>query len=310
MLDHEPKPLEGVVLLVVDEAQDLTPQQWRYVRKIAKNVPKIILAGDDDQAIYEWAGADPLGMLRFNGNVRVLPQSHRLTAAGHRLAEKITGGMVTRQPKKWQGRIEAGRVETIQDVGETDLHDSNWLMLARHRYQLQAMEKEARRQGVPYQTLDGKSSLDDDCVRAVVHYERLRAGGTATSSQVRQMMPFLGQDAPAEPRSEWTWITLGMPEERQPWLEGMPHISLEDREYIRAVRRRNYSLKMEPRVRLQTIHGAKGWEANNVVMCTDVARTTQIDSDAERRVAYVGATRAKESLYLTRRTSPWGWDLI
>lgn len=309
MLDKASEPLEGVEVLVVDEGQDLTPQQWRYVRRIAKNVPKILLAGDDDQAIYEWAGADPLGMLRFNGTTKVLPKSHRLPREGHRLAQQIVKGITQRQEKEWKGRDEQGRVETVLDLGEVDLHDRDWLLLARHRYQLKELEKEARRQGVPYETFDGHSSLNDDCIRAVVTYEKLRNGQNVSGSAVRQLMPFLGRQAPAEPREAWDWAALGLWEDKRPWLDGMPHLSLEDREYIRTLRRRGYSLKDKPAVRLQTIHGAKGWEATNVLMNTDVARTTMIGSDAELRVAYVGATRARENLFLTRRKTPWGWDL-
>ena len=44
--------------LIVDEAQDLTPLQWKLIYKLAKHSDKIFLAGDDDQAIYEWNGAN------------------------------------------------------------------------------------------------------------------------------------------------------------------------------------------------------------------------------------------------------------
>lgn len=309
MLDQAVEPFEDVELLVVDEAQDLTPQQWRFVRRLAAKVPHIVLAGDDDQAIYGWAGADPLGMLRFHGDIRVLPQSHRLPQAGHRLAQDIVSGITVRQAKEWRGRPDPGYVGSVIDLGEVDLHDSDWLLLARHRYQLKELEKEARRQGVPYQTSDGRSSLNDDCVRAVVTYERLRAGQEVTNSQVRQLMPFLGRKAPEVNRQSWSWDELDLWTDRRPWLDGLPHLSLEDREYIRSLRRRGYGLKDTPRVRLQTVHGAKGWEAKSVLLVTDVARTTKIGSDDELRVAYVGATRARENLYLTRRRTPWGWNL-
>jgi len=45
-------------VLMVDESQDLTPLQWDLVIKLAGNSRKVYLAGDDDQAIYEWNGAD------------------------------------------------------------------------------------------------------------------------------------------------------------------------------------------------------------------------------------------------------------
>ena len=42
----------------IDEAQDLSPIQWKMVDIIKENSKYVILAGDDDQAIYGWAGAD------------------------------------------------------------------------------------------------------------------------------------------------------------------------------------------------------------------------------------------------------------
>ena len=45
-------------VLMVDEAQDLTPLQWDMIVKISLSVDRVYVAGDDDQAIYEWNGAD------------------------------------------------------------------------------------------------------------------------------------------------------------------------------------------------------------------------------------------------------------
>jgi len=45
-------------VVFVDEAQDLSPIQWKMYDILKKNSKHIILAGDDDQAIYGWAGAD------------------------------------------------------------------------------------------------------------------------------------------------------------------------------------------------------------------------------------------------------------
>ena len=42
----------------VDEAQDLSMIQWKMFNIIKENSKYVILAGDDDQAIYGWAGAD------------------------------------------------------------------------------------------------------------------------------------------------------------------------------------------------------------------------------------------------------------
>ena len=44
-------------LLIIDEAQDLAPLQWRMVKEVlVPNSKKVYYAGDDDQAIYTWMG--------------------------------------------------------------------------------------------------------------------------------------------------------------------------------------------------------------------------------------------------------------
>ena len=45
-------------VLFIDEAQDLSLLQWEMVRKIWSRAEKTYIAGDDDQAIFKWAGAD------------------------------------------------------------------------------------------------------------------------------------------------------------------------------------------------------------------------------------------------------------
>ena len=57
-----------------------------------------------------------------------------------------------------------------------------------------------------------------------------------------------------------------------------------------------------PNVRISTIHGAKGAEAQNVVVFTDLSYKTylamQTNMDDELRTFYVAATRAKENLWV------------
>ena len=51
------QPLD-IDLAIIDEAQDLSPLQWEMVEHMTAKCPEIYYAGDDDQAIYSWAGAD------------------------------------------------------------------------------------------------------------------------------------------------------------------------------------------------------------------------------------------------------------
>ena len=45
-------------VIFIDEAQDLSPLQWKLFDKLKNYADNIYLAGDDDQAIFAWAGAD------------------------------------------------------------------------------------------------------------------------------------------------------------------------------------------------------------------------------------------------------------
>jgi superfamily I DNA/RNA helicase len=88
----------------------------------------------------------------------------------------------------------------------------------------------------------------------------------------------------------------------EPWFEAFTKVPSAEREYIRAMRRRGENLNRGPRIRLSTIHGAKGGEADNVALFTDVSYRTHTSMcrniDDEARVFYVGATRAKKNLFV------------
>ena len=52
-------------VLILDGAQDCTPLQWSVIYKMAMKADRIYLAGDDDQGIYKWNGADPKYFTKF-----------------------------------------------------------------------------------------------------------------------------------------------------------------------------------------------------------------------------------------------------
>ena len=83
------------------------------------------------------------------------------------------------------------------------------------------------------------------------------------------------------------------------WNEALTKISDNNREYFMAVLRRGR--RFSP-VRLSTIHGAKGGEADNVLLLMDLSakfsKEYAVNSDNLNRLFYVGVTRTKKALHL------------
>jgi superfamily I DNA/RNA helicase len=138
------------------------------------------------------------------------------------------------------------------------------------------------------------SNAEED-VRAVVGYERLRRGEQVERRVAKLVCAWIvGHEFPD--LELYTWDTLGLPEGKPDWMQGLTRLSASQREYIRDIRRHGEPLTKPGRVEISTVHGAKGGEADNVFLATDVnGRVAGIMLDnhyAEYRLAYVGATRA------------------
>ncbi len=86
---------ERVRHLVVDDAQDLDPQQMELVRALGSTAQTVLLAGDPDQAVLNFRGADPQGLRAVEAETVVLTVDHRsapaVRAAGARLAARLPG---------------------------------------------------------------------------------------------------------------------------------------------------------------------------------------------------------------------------
>ena len=86
------------------------------------------------------------------------------------------------------------------------------------------------------------------------------------------------------------------------WSEAMNKIPETDRAYVTALLRRKEKFNGIPRITASTIHGAKGGEAENVVLFTDISPAADEEMrrnpDDMHRVFYVGVTRTKQNLYI------------
>jgi len=311
-------------VVIVDEAQDLSPLQWRALWHFAANARRVYIAGDDDQAIYTWAGADPHALLEQRGEVEVLPVSYRLPRRIWQLANGIIEAVRVRQPKRWQPRAAEGSVVTVPEVDRLELPpDGTLLVLYRTRRFRDDFERYLRDNGQPFLTQNGSSSIKDSYARAIVAWTRLGAGrtvaaeevenilGCATQHRISRAQRKIARSITTQEYGAAELIAAGWPELMfsSPWFNVLDKLT-NDVPYLRRVIERfgPAGLFDAPRVRLSTIHGSKGAEADHVWLRTDLGyhaeRELDVDPDPERRVWYVGTTRAHNTLTLVGGFNP------
>ena len=316
---HQP-PLE-VDYAIIDEAQDLTPLQWHFCRHMFQDVRTCWIAGDDDQAIYSWAGADLHTFLHMDANRMVLEKSHRLPRAIWAFANGIVGMIGDRYPKDWGPRDEEGIVKWISSVNECDLaNGESWMILTRTRSQQQNYINFLRTTGHVYRK-NGYHSIKEHHLKMARAWTKLLRGERITANQARVIYANM-IDEYLEPGADERLAALdGETRLRMKQLndeyglkisDGIWHqrliIDRGDRRYYERVKDQgsgNLALDEEPKIHVNTIHGVKGGEADNVIISNAMGRIPYRQfrrggraRDDEARIFYVAATRAKKGLYI------------
>ncbi|CAB4182557.1 AAA domain containing protein [uncultured Caudovirales phage] len=315
--------------LVVDEAQDLARCQWQMVGILAKQAEEVYLAGDDDQAIFRWAGADIETWINLPGKVTILEQSYRVPSRIATLANDIAKRCTLRRKKIWHPRAEKGEVYYVPGIESVNMDQGSWLLLARNAHMLSRYEDYCSMQGLVFDSPKNKESKAP-IWEAIQTWNKLAAGGAISASQAQMLYGFMATAGSIKYGSKGVLRKLA---EKQPnkalfmddlekdyglqvtstWDKALDKITFEDRRYFLAAIAKGETPGKSARIKISTIHGAKGGEAENVVLLTDMAvrtyREYQDNPDDETRVWYVGITRAKKNLYIVTPQTLRHYDL-
>ncbi|HNM95028.1 MAG TPA: UvrD-helicase domain-containing protein, partial [Mycobacterium sp.] len=100
-------------LLLVDDAHHLDPQAARLVRVLAAGADLTLLAGDPNQAVYGFRGADPALLLAEDSPAVTLTRSHRCAPAVARAISGVAAGL----PGAPRWRRLDGHADTDGSVG-------------------------------------------------------------------------------------------------------------------------------------------------------------------------------------------------
>lgn len=298
MAEGRPVPVR---VAIIDEAQDLTPLQWAVVEKAFSRAELLVIAGDDDQAVHCWAGADMHKFLNLGVQPEVLAMSHRLPRVVFELGQKIIGRVEQRYAKPYRPTGLNGLIVPVNSLADVDMRAAHgsWLVLARNNYQLEQLEQIVRDQAMLY-TKHGKTIVDPLHVRCIKAYEDWRKGLAIGADDTALVLRYMGVQRSVPEGRSYKPADLGIDAARI-WHDALEKMPLDDREYYLLCLRRGEKLLGTPRVRLDTIHGAKGLEADNVAVELTMSprnwRSFEVNPDPEHRVFYTAVTRTKSALY-------------
>jgi DNA helicase-2/ATP-dependent DNA helicase PcrA len=349
--------------LVIDEFQDITTLQYAVYEEWRPHMDTVFIAGDDDQVVYAWQGADPNLLLDERVDIdEVLPNSYRLPSRILNVVNREIRHIEKRQEKDLKPRKEGGRVEAVHGPSMLELvrniratveqdDDCSVMILFRARYQMFQFVDEFVSQGIPFVSLTDTRLWTDRLQGYVNAIEKLDEERPVTGLEARRLAEMLAESAFGTNERDNLFDALDDLKE-ETGIDDLEELELshdEVREYApfapspasaadmlsRVSNFQERSVKayftgeyrgMDPnRVRVGTIHSAKGREADHVFVATDltekvveqmaathpdpenVAGVTEFTKNAdpvptltdnERRVFYVGMSRARERLVL------------
>ena len=170
-------PPHGTRVGFFDESQDFTKLELKLVRMWGEQLEYIVVAGDDDQAIFGFKGSDAEAFLNPplpEDQVRILEQSYRLPLMIHTYSAQWIDQVVNRQPKWFRSREGSDGqvvnrkdlffknperiVDVVQEFQDIDPSQSTMIVGA-CSYQLRPLVDELKRRGLlfhnPYRTKRG-----------------------------------------------------------------------------------------------------------------------------------------------------------
>ncbi len=314
---------------VVDEFQDVSPVQYRLLDAWLGGRNDICVVGDPKQSIHGFAGASPRYFQRFvkdnpDAVTIKLNRDYRSSPQIVQLANQVSGdpnGLKSMNPDGPEPIFESELTDPDQAVQVVkwlqSLHDEGipWQEMAvlyRINAQSASLELELSKVGIPYQVRGNDEFYSRAEVKQALR-NLTRQIDTPSEDPIEQVEAVLGQlgwtSTPpkgfGEVRGKWeSWSALLQLAKDK--LEENPAWGYD--EIVKALND-SASIEHSPQldgVTLTTLHSSKGleWEAVALYSIDDqslpfVLAETKKQIQEERRLLYVGITRAKNQLRIS-----------
>jgi DNA helicase-2/ATP-dependent DNA helicase PcrA len=316
----------------VDEYQDISPVQQRLINAWLGTRSDICVVGDPAQTIYSFAGATPVFLntftqrfpeaqvIRLSTGYRSTPEITfaansilRVGAMGQELvAFNSHGSKPSVQGFKDEQAEISGVLQEITGLLTGGVQPQEIAILARTNAQLSAFERAMNREGIPYQVRNTERFFDRTDVRDFLKQVRQASVIPSEDSQWIDELRTIAQPFLTGESIDGIAALLHLGRE----LDADPNFAPKTlRGYLREVEDRvqQNNPPTMPVVTLATLHAAKGLEWERVyligasegilplVNSGNSAALTDAVIAEERRLFYVGMTRAKADLHITYR---------
>ena len=331
MLEQEREVRERVQdqyrYFTIDEYQDISPIQQRLINAWLGTRRDICVVGDPAQTIYSFAGATPVFLnsftqrfpeaevIRLTTGYRSTPEitfaANSLLRAGTMGQELVAFNSHGSKPMVTGYADEASEIRgvmgEITDLMSTGTAPQEIAILARTNAQLKGAEKAMLAANIPYQVRNTERFFERreirDFLKQVRQASVIPAEGSGWIDELRSLaQPYLTGEA-----IDGIAALLHLARE----LESDENFSPKTlRGYLREVEDRvqQNNPPTMPVVTLATLHAAKGleWERVFLIGASDgqlpLANSAgDVALDEERRLFYVGITRAKADLHISYR---------
>ena len=330
MLEEEREVRERVQdqyrYFTIDEYQDVSPVQQRLINAWLGKRNDICVVGDPAQTIYSFAGATPVFLntftqrfpdaevIRLSTGYRSTPEitfaANALLRHGAMGQELVAQNEHGTQPSVVGYSDEAAEVNgVLSEITEllsagTPPHEV--AILARTNSQLKSVERAMQKVNLPYQVRSTERFFDRREVRDFLSEVRkasvIPAEGQGWIDELRTLaQPYLTGEA-----IDGIAALLHLARE----LDGDENFTPKTlRGYLREVEDRvqQNNPPTMPVITLATLHAAKGLEWERVFLIGASEGQLPVSDasiDEERRLFYVGITRAKADLHISYRKSP------
>jgi superfamily I DNA/RNA helicase len=328
---------KDIKVLIVDEAQDSSVIQRKAEEVMSKNVDYFYKAGDPDQAIFEFAGADPDSFHREFANPEIeLEQGYRCPRVVNEYCKKIIQDIwkeyeYTRiwRPKEENGQIVEGEIFNLSSLTQDPFafELKNRIQNTTEDFIFTYRGGEPREMinylmeiGMPVAIPNKEKSkfkfkYPTNEVKNQREFLSFSKGEVKSLTKIKAM--FKGMDPQYQLKTIEQLESVDSGSYNIKWLvdkgfvvPGVKNIddfqkiskvqTIQMKNYIREIVKNNRDLE-DKRIFLENIHTIKGKEFDNVVF--DFKLTRQDNLFEKKRMKFVACSRARKTLWLLKSTT-------